>query len=235
MTDLFSFIASEIFYRPIYNLVVFVYNFTPGPNLGWAIVGLALLIRLLFLYFTLRGYETDKIYNSLLPVAEQIEVDSNYTPSQKRQKIIELLRRNNINPYSEIVSVLGQFVFLLVLYFVLQVGIKPEGFKDIYPFISHPAAINTVFMGFDLARPDFTLSIIASLALYLELYWESLTKPQLTKTKFSERWYPILLSLLSFMLLYVLPSAKSVFVFVSVVFSLALKTTVGIAQGEIKL
>lgn len=230
MADILLLISQEIFYRPIYNLVVFVYNFTPGPNLGWAIVALAIIIRLLFLYFSLRGYETDKIYNNLLPVAEKIDLDNSLSSQEKRRQLVDLLKRNNINPYSEIIAVLGQFLFLLALYFVLQVGIKPEGIKDLYPFVIHPTSIDTIFLGFDLSKPDFSLSFLASIVLFVELLWENMTKPKLAKLKFSERWYPFLLSSLTFMLLYVLPSAKAVFIFVSALFSLALKAVITLAE-----
>src|SRR3990167_7611028 len=113
-------LLSEVFYRPVYNLVVFVYNFTPGPNLGWTIIGLAVFIRLIFLYFTLRGYQTDKVYNQLEPIVHQIEKDNSLTSAGRRAEIIKLLKKHDINPYSEIVGVFAQFLFLLILYFVLQ-------------------------------------------------------------------------------------------------------------------
>ncbi|MCL5411519.1 MAG: YidC/Oxa1 family membrane protein insertase [Patescibacteria group bacterium] len=225
---------TEFLYKPIYNLVVLTYNLTPGPNLGWAIISLAILIRIVFLYFSLRGFRTDEILEEVTPQVKKIEEEYKYNPTERRRKISELLRGKEIDPNAEIYAVLAQFIFLIVLYQVLQMGIHPEGFKLLYNFVPHPATINALFYGTDLSRPSILWSGIASFMFFVELIWEYETKKNISRVRFSEKWFPLLFAIFTFILLIILPSAKALFLFISVVFSMLLRVTVGFGRRAVK-
>jgi len=229
MFNVISLLFNEVLYRPVYNLVVVVYNLTPGPNFGWAMVGLAILIRFLFITFTVRGLKTDEILRGLEPQVKKIEADLNLSSKEKRSKIIELMKANKINPYTEIYSLLGQLGFLGINYQIIQYGLKPEGFHNLYSFVSHPSGVNTVFFGIDLVHTSFLLSAIAAGLLFIEQVWEYADKKNLP-TAFSERWFPLPLAIVTFILLYILPSAKAVFIATSVLFSLCLRAIVKLAK-----
>jgi membrane protein insertase Oxa1/YidC/SpoIIIJ len=229
-----EFFWTEILYKPIYNLVIFTYNYTPGPSLGWAIIGLAIIIRIAFLYFSLRGFRTDEILESLTPQVQKIEEEYQYNPSERRRRITELLRGRDIDTHAEIYAVLAQFVFLVVLYQVLQEGIKPEGFGLLYDFVPHPSQINPLFFGIDLSHSDIFLSAMAAGLFFIELLWEYEVKKDFPRKTISERWFPLLFALFTFILLTVLPSAKALFLFVSVLFSMALRMVIGAGRRAAK-
>lgn len=228
MIDFIVNIFNLLLYQPVYNLVVTVYNLTPGPNFGWTMVGLALLIRFLFIAFTVRGLKTDELLKEIEPQVKAIEAD-NYLPSQeKRAKIIELIKSKGINPYTEIYTFLGQVAFLGVNYKVIQ-DFNANGFHYLYSFVGRPEEVNTNFFGFDLLAPSVFLSAFAAgLLLILEI-WEYYEKKEFP-TAFSERWFPLLLAGVTFILLVILPSAKAVFVATSVLFSLCLKAIIQLAR-----
>ncbi|MDP2671465.1 MAG: YidC/Oxa1 family membrane protein insertase [bacterium] len=229
MIEIASLAYNELLYRPVYNLVVIIYNVTPGPNFGWTMIGLAILIRFLFIIFTLRGLRTDEIIKQVEPQIKEIEKDTYLSSQEQRAKIMDLLRSKGINPYTEIYSIVAQVGFLAVNYQVIQYGLKPSGFHNLYSFVHHPESINSVFFGFDLVRSSLVLSAFAALLLFVEQVWEYAEKKEIP-TAFSERWFPLLLASGTFILLYILPSAKAVFIATSVLFSLALKTTVRLAR-----
>lgn len=212
-------------YQPIYNLVVISYNFSPGPSLGLAIIGIAILIRFAFLYFTLRGYEQDKILEKIKPEIDKIEEDSKLTSKQKYQKIAALTKPHGINPALESVPIFAQVIFLIGLYQILQVGIQASGYGNLYSFVKVPESINTMFLGFDLSS-NFVLipSLVAAGVMFLERLWEYNEKKAVGDQSLSQRWDPLILPALSFIILFVfLPSAKAVFVTTSVSFSLGIK------------
>ena len=78
MLELFGNLYNIILYQPIYNLVIALYNFSPGPNLGWAIVMLAIIVRLIFLPLTLKGYKTDSLLEEIASQVRAIEEDSHF-------------------------------------------------------------------------------------------------------------------------------------------------------------
>lgn len=226
MLEPFNFIWQEILYRPIYNLFIFVYQYTPGPNVGWAVIGLSILIRVLFLNSTFRGYKTDVIVESIEPYLEKIEEEEKYDNRERRRRITELLKGKDINLYHEFYVIMAQVIFLIILYSVFQHGFSPDGMKLLYPVVKHPSVINTMFFGFDLAKPSPILSLVASLSLFIQLVWEYNSKKNLVRIRFSEKWFPLLLSLFTYILLVILPSAKSLFILTSVLFTLILKVII---------
>lgn len=217
-------IYSALLYQPIYNFVILLYNFSPGPNLGWAIVMLALIVRLILLPFTLKGYRTDKLLEEVAPRVTEIEENHQLSNKEKRQRITEILKQKGINPVSEIYSLFGQLIFLAVLYQVVQKGITPAGYDKLYSFISQPdGGVYTIFFGIDIAHPSFVYSIFAAFLLFLEQLWEYESKKNIPEATFSERWYPLLLPISTFILLMLLPGTKAIFLITSILFSLGIR------------
>jgi YidC/Oxa1 family membrane protein insertase len=231
MIDFFVSIWIEVVYKPVYNLVVFSYNLTPGPSLGIAIIGIAILIRFVFLYFTLRSYKQDKVLEKVKPQMEQIEEDSKLTSREKYQKVAELTKPHGINPFYESVPIFAQVIFLIGLYQILQQGIQPSGYENLYDAVNAPQSINTMFLGFDLSSNFIVIpSLVAAGVMFLERIWEYNEKKTVGLQSLSQKWDPLILPTLSFIILLLLPSAKAVFVATSVSFSLAIKAIMHIGK-----
>ncbi|HEY4694849.1 MAG TPA: YidC/Oxa1 family membrane protein insertase [Candidatus Nanoarchaeia archaeon] len=232
MVDLVLNLYTNTLYQPIYNLVVLLYNFSPGPNLGWAIVILAILVRLIFLPLTLKGYQTDSRLEKVSFQVRQIEDDIHFSSREKRNKITQVLKDNGINPLSEIYTLVGQLIFLAVLFQIVQVGIHPSGFDKLYSFVAHPAgSIDTVFFGIDISRPSFIYSLVAAGILFLEQLWEYEDKKNIPQATFSSRWYPLLLPIFTFILLMLLPATKAIFLITSIAFSMGIRMMVDLGRG----
>jgi len=225
------FIWQEVLYRPIYNLFIFVYNFTPGPNVGWAVISLAILIRVLFLNSTFRGFRTDAVIEDIEPYLEKIEEEEKHDPKEKRRRITELLKGKDINLYHEFYVIFAQVVFLIVLYSVFQYGFSKEGMRELYSWVKVPSSIHSNFFGFDLAHPNALLSLVASLTLFIQLVWEYNSKLNIVRIRFSEKWFPLLLAIFTYILLVILPSAKALFILVSVLFSILLKVIIVVSKA----
>ncbi|MEX0616699.1 MAG: YidC/Oxa1 family membrane protein insertase [Candidatus Woykebacteria bacterium] len=223
MFDFFINAWNLIVYQPVLNLVVFSYNLSPGPNFGITIIGLAILIRFIFLHFTLRSYEQDKALEKVKPLIDQIETDKKLTSREKIEKVSAITKPHGINPFLESIPIFAQVIFLIALYQILQVGIINSGYGHLYSFVKGPDVINTLFFGFDLTHPAFILSFIAAVVLFVERMWEYNEKKHIG-FHLSDRWDPLILPVISFIILMLLPSAKAVFVATSVGFSLAIKT-----------
>ena len=225
MLELFGNLYNIILYQPIYNLVIALYNFSPGPNLGWAIVMLAIIVRLIFLPLTLKGYKTDSLLEEIASQVRAIEEDSHFLAKEKREKTTALLREKGINPISEILSLFGQIIFLLVLFQIVQNGITPSGYDKLYSFVTAPVGnVYYQFFGFDISKPfNLILCTIAAVLLFIEQIWEYEVKKNIPEATFSERWYPLLLPIFTFILLIILPATKAIFLIVSILFSLGIR------------
>ncbi len=193
---------------------------------------LAVIVRLIFLYFTLKGYQTDAKLKGVSNQILGIEKDNNLDSREKRHQITSLMRSNGINPLVEIYSVIGQLAFIGILYQIVQYGIHPEGFKQLYSFIPNPGQVNTIFFGFDVSRPSFLLSALAGGILFVEQLWEYEDKKDIPEATFSSKWYPLLLPIGTFILLVFLPATKAVFVITSIIFSLGIRLMITLGRGK---
>lgn len=223
MIELIIGVYTSFLYQPIYNLVVFLSVLSPDQNLGWAIILLSLIVRIIFFPLTLKGYQTDAKLEEASQQIKQIEDDINLDSKLKRTKITEIMRTKGINPVAEIVSLLGQLLFLGVLYQIVQQGLHPP-YSDLYRFVPKPNDIQTVFFGIDISKTgNLFWSATAAIILFVEQLWEYEVKKHIPEATFSGRWYPLLLPIATFILLLLLPATKAVFLAVSILFSIGVR------------
>jgi membrane protein insertase Oxa1/YidC/SpoIIIJ len=221
----------EGLYKPIYNLVIFTYNITPGPSFGLAIIGLAILIRFIFLYFTLLGYKHDQQLAEVRPAIEKIEKDKTLTSKERIERVSTITKPIGINPFLTSLPLFAQVIFLGVLYQIIQGGIYRGGFDNLYSFVTKPTFINTQFLGFDLANPSILLALITAAFLLIERIWEYNQKKDIGGS-FAQKWDPLIWPAGTFIILLILPSAKAIFLMTSVAFSFIIKSIVQKARPD---
>ncbi|MEK7203318.1 MAG: YidC/Oxa1 family membrane protein insertase, partial [Patescibacteria group bacterium] len=56
-----------VFYQPILNLLVFIYNIIPGHDIGLAIIIMTVLIKLILLPLSRQAIESQKSLQTLQP------------------------------------------------------------------------------------------------------------------------------------------------------------------------
>ena len=108
--------------------------------------------------------------SNLEPYIDKISEEEEHNPKERRRRITELLKGKKINLYHEVYVILAQLVFLIILYRVFQYGFYPEGMKLLYKNIPIPTVVNTVFLGFDLSKPNAFLSFFT---LNFDLIWQT--------------------------------------------------------------
>ena len=231
MVDNFLGLWNDFIYQPVYNLVIIAYNFSPGPNFGWAVIGLAVLFQFLFLYFTLLNFKHEQQLASVKPLIESIEKDKNLTSREKIERVSQVTKPIGINPFISAFPLFAQILFLGVLYQIIQGNIYTGVFEGLYSFVAKPGSINTQFIGFNLAKPSIVLSLVAAGFLFFDRIWEYNKKKKIGTT-FSQKWDPLIWPLGTFIILLVLPSAKAVFLITSVVFSFIIKGIVHFSKPK---
>lgn len=213
------YIWNHFLYEPLFNLLIWIYNNWTGGNMGWAVVYLTVILRFALLPFTVIN-EYNKIKNEGL-YHEIQEVNSVYQNDDvlRKQEIRKLLKKRRVQPWAKVLVLGIQALVLVLLYQVFLRGITGEKILGIlYSSIDFPGVINTNFYGFDLGmRHDFIWSGIVALFLLGEIYLKfrrlkgGLHKKDLT--------YFILFPLSVFIILWILPMVKALFIFTSLIFS----------------
>jgi YidC/Oxa1 family membrane protein insertase len=166
-----------IFYQPILNLLVWLYNIVPGHDIGIAIILLTIIVKIILLPLSKKMIESQKALQDLQPKIEEIKKQF---PAKEEQgkAMIKLYQENKINPLSSCLPLLIQLPFLIAVYQVFRTGLMKGSLDLVYPFIYRPEAIQAVSLGFlDLSKPNWVLAILAGLAQFWQAKMMITKKP----------------------------------------------------------
>lgn len=228
---MFGFLATFfniVLYKPLFNLLVFLYNYIPGHDFGIAIVLLTIIIRFILYPLSVKATKSQKVLQKVQPLIQEIQKKYKDNKEKQAKELLEIYKREKINPLSGLFLALVQLPILIALYQVFWNGLKPETLTILYPFIANPGQLNAVFLGIiDLSKANVVLAIIAGLCQFFQ------TKMLLPKTKknISSEKLPdfssamqtqmtYFMPIFTFMILLGLPSALGLYWIVSGLFSI---------------
>lgn len=220
MISLLEQVWNVYLFEPLFNLLIWLYNNWTGESLGWAIVLLTIMLRFVLLPLTIVN-ELNKAKNKgLNKEMEKIEKNFQKDPVLKKQKIRETLKQKRIRPWAKAVSLGIQVLVLVLLYEVFIFGVNAERLrKVIYDFIDTPNQINTVFFGFELgASYNLLWAGIVGGWLFVETYMDLKKSEKPIEKK--DLAYLFFFPGSVFVILYILPAVKALFVIASIGFTL---------------
>jgi len=160
-------IFNLIFYQPILNLLVFLYNIVPGHDIGVAIIIMTVIIKLILLPLSKQSIKSQKSLQELQPKIDEIKKKYADKKEEQGRAMMQLYKENKVNPFSSCLPLLIQLPFLWAVFMVFRDGLGGKSLDLVYSFIYQPEIINTVSLGFiNLAKPNVVLAILAGLAQF---------------------------------------------------------------------
>jgi YidC/Oxa1 family membrane protein insertase len=155
-----------IFYQPILNLLVFLYNNVAFHDLGVAIVLLTVVIRLALWPLNRSSIKSQKALNDLQPKIEELKRQHQGDKVALSQATMNMYKENKVNPFSSCLPLLVQLPFLWAVYRVFRDGVSNK-LDLVYSFISRPESMNLISLGFlNLGKPNVYLAVLAGLAQF---------------------------------------------------------------------
>jgi YidC/Oxa1 family membrane protein insertase len=156
-----------IFYQPILNLLVFLYNIVPGHDIGLAIIIMTVVIKLILLPLSKQSIKSQKSLQELQPKIEEIKQKYANNKEEQGRAMMQLYKENKVNPFSSCLPLLIQLPFLWAVFMVFRAGLSGQSLDLVYSFIYRPEFINTISLGFiNLAKPNVILAVLAGLAQF---------------------------------------------------------------------
>lgn len=160
---------TTLFYQPILNLLVFLYDIIPGSHLALAIILMTIIIKLILLPLSNKSIKSQKALQDLQPKIKEIQNKYKNDKQAMGQAMMKLYKDNKVNPFSSCLPLLIQLPFLWAIFKVFRDGID-QNLQLIYSFIAVPDKINFNSFGFIvLDKPNIVLAILAGLAQF----WQS--------------------------------------------------------------
>jgi YidC/Oxa1 family membrane protein insertase len=165
-----SAIFNEVLYRPILNLLIFLYNIIPGQDFGIAIILLTILIKVVFLPLSLKTLRSQKQMQDIQPKIKELQEKHKDDKQAQGQAVMQLYKENNVNPLSGCLPLLVQIPILLAFYRVLMNGFKPETLDLLYSFVARPETMNTITLNFlDLSLKNPALALITGGLQFIQM------------------------------------------------------------------
>jgi len=165
MANLFN----QIFYQPLFNALVILYDFLPWPDLGIAIILLTIFIRLVLLPLFYKGAKDQAILQRLAPRIKEIQKTHKENKEEQAKAMFNLYKEHKVNPFSQFLLLIVQLPVLIALYWVFSRGITPESLENLYSFVSAPGTVNNSFLGLiDLSKKNIIVIGLAAVAQYLQ-------------------------------------------------------------------
>ncbi len=141
---------------PFLNALILIAGFLPGHNLGWAIVILTLLVKLILFLPTQHAMEGQKKMQLLQPKLDALKKKYPNDAAKVQQETMKLWAEYKINPLQSCLPTLIQFPVLIGLFYTIRDGSHLEYSRHlIYSFYQHlDWSFGTHFFGLDLLKPN---------------------------------------------------------------------------------
>lgn len=158
-----------IFYQPILNLLVWIYNVIPGHDVGLAIIGLTIVVKLVLYPLSKKSLQGQRALQNLQPKLDEIKKKYADDKEAMSRAMMELYKQEKVNPLSSCLPLLIQLPFFWAIFRVFRDELSGKAITLLYPFIANPGIINTTAFGFiDFSKPNIVLAILAGASQFVQ-------------------------------------------------------------------
>lgn len=192
-------LLSYIFYYPIYNVLMALYEafahvFKGGGAFALAIVVLTLAMRACLIPLTRKQLKSSREMQVLAPKLKALQAEHRGDPQALMAAQRALYKEHGVSPASGCLPLVIQMPFIYALYGAFNTVLRGSSItarlahinKDLYPFVPHLHLINgqfpihTQFLWADLAKPDplHILPILAAILTFLQLRMAMPVRPK---------------------------------------------------------
>jgi YidC/Oxa1 family membrane protein insertase len=163
---LISKLWNGIFFRPIYNGLIFLISIMPGFNLGLALILLTIIIRTILLMPSQKAMKAQRRMQEVQPKIEEIKRKHKGDQQKIASETMEIWKTQKVNPMGSCLPLLLQFPVLIALFWVVKGGLNPDNAYLLYQSYGEFSLldINTQFLGLDLLKNNlYVLPVVVGL------------------------------------------------------------------------
>lgn len=167
-----------VLYQPLYNVLIWLYNVLPGADMGFAIIVLTLLVKLVLWPLNHKALVSQKALQDLQPKLDELKAHHKDDKEAFAKATMELYKSEKVNPLSSCLPLLVQLPIVIALYSVLKAGLTDTAFSALYPFVHAPSHINEMFIGLlDLTAKSLPLALLAGVLQFAQTRMLMMRRP----------------------------------------------------------
>jgi len=221
-------VFNTILYQPLFNALVFLYQYLPGHDFGVAVIVLTILIRLILYPLMVQSIKSQKVLSELQPRIQEIQSKYKNDKEKQAKEMMGLYQKEKINPFGGCLPLLLQLPILIALYQVFWKGLRPEAMENLYSFIPNPGSIDPTFFGLiNLGEASLILAVLAGITQFFQTKMVTPKTPKIKKgdqmTQFSGMMQKQMLyffPIFTVFILWYLPAAIALYWIITALFSI---------------
>ncbi len=189
----FTLLWVEVIKRPIFNALLLLLALFWG-NLGWSIIVLTLIIRLLLIKNSAAAANMQTSMGDLQPKMQEIQEKYADDPQRMSQEMMSLMKNKWWGPLKWCLTMLVQIPVFLWLFFTVKDIALGTSTTTAYSFLSKFSvdmdAIWTMFYGMDLLLANnVLLTALAAGLMYCQMKMTSVVKPPAVPNLWGMAWW----------------------------------------------
>jgi len=162
---------TTVFYQPIYNILVAILNNITFGDVGFAVIVLTIVIKLILSPLTKKSIKSQLMMKKMEPELKRIKKEY---PNKEEQakKTFEIYKKYGTNPFSGCLVVLLQLPVIFALYYVFYKGLSIGSIAGpLYAFMQAPVPLHVQFLGlFDITSKSIILALLAGVTQFVQGY-----------------------------------------------------------------
>lgn len=168
-----SSLYTEALFRPLLNLLVGFTNNLPGHEVGWAIVLVTAVVRVILLPLSFhqvkKAGENQTKMGDVQAQIKKIQEKHKNDKAKQAEETMKVYRASGVNPASGCLPLLIQLPILIALYRVFLAGLTPDVYPMLYSFVGAPENIDLLFFGINLQEPSLRLGVLAGIGQFIQM------------------------------------------------------------------
>lgn len=167
-----SYIWHTFFFDPIYNGLVFFIDTVPGGDVGLAIVGVTVVVKVLLLPLSISAARTQKVMREIEPQLKEIRDKHKNNREELARATMDVYKEAGLRPFSSIFLLFLQIPIIFALYWSVYRGggvpLPEINTALLYGFVAVPEMVNMLFLGFiDIAAKSLPLAALAGITQFI--------------------------------------------------------------------
>lgn len=160
-------------HTPIYNLLIYLIGVIPGGDVGIAVIGVTLIVRVIILPVSISAVRTQRATQAIQPEINEVNKRYKDKPEEKARETFALYKKYGIRPFAPLLMLIIQLPILLALYWVFRGEALPAiDLPALYSFVPVPSHITTLFLGIlPVVGKSITLALLAGVTQYLQAHF----------------------------------------------------------------
>lgn len=216
-------IFNTLLYKPLLNLLVFLYENVTFHDLGLAIILITIVVRVILLPLFEKQTRYQLIMQKIQPKIKEAEKKHKGDREKQTAAMMEIYKEHKTNPFSGFLVLFIQIPILIALYKIISAVLGSNFGDDLYSFISKPESINIMFLGLiNLGKANILIVVLAAAAQFFQAKTAMFKKKEgeeETPQEKAGRTMVYIAPLLTIFLFYNFPAAISLYWLAGSVFS----------------